>query len=208
MGALFRLKRSQVKAAAKMLARAFENDPLHIAYFPDTTKRVQQIYHLMFHSIRYCMRYGEVYTTSSKLEGIALWQLVDPIVEQDQEDKPTSLFANWLLFRLRVALGKALEKVFSLYDYMLSKQYEIVPSRHWYFIVLGVDPKFHGQGFGSRLITPMLARVDKEQLPCYLDTNNEKNIRLYEYFGFKVVKKYQIPGSEVINWSMLRKSRN
>ena len=60
----FRFKRSQVEPAVRVLARAFENDPLQIAYFPDATKRVEQNYHLMINSIRYCMRYGEVYTIS------------------------------------------------------------------------------------------------------------------------------------------------
>ena len=204
MDGLLRLKRSQVEDVTNMLVRAFVNDPLHLFYFPDINKRVQQIYHLMNYSIRYCMRYGEVYTTSSKLEGVALWQLEGPIVEQGHGDKPMSLFVNWLLFRLWVGLGKALEKVISLYDYTVSIQHELVPSRHWYFFVLGVDPKFQGQGFASRLITPMLARIDKEQLPCYLDTYNEKNVGLAQHFGFKVVKRYQIPGSDVINWSMVR----
>ena len=121
-----------------MLVRAFVNDPLHLFYFPDINKRVQQIYHLMNYSIRYCMRYGEVYTTSSKLEGVALWQLEGPLVEQGHGDKPMSLFVNWLLFRLWVGLGKALEKVISLYDYTVSIQHELVPSRHWFFFVLGV----------------------------------------------------------------------
>jgi hypothetical protein len=183
MDKIFRLKRSQVEPAAKILAKAFENDPLHIAYFPDPTKRVKQNYHLMKFSIRYSLRFGEVYTTSPKLEGIALWQLEDP--KEEQQDKPRSLFANWLSFRLVVALGQATEKVTSIYDCMISTQYELV---------------------ASSLIKPMLARIDKEQLQCYLDTNIEKNVGLYQHFGFKVLKKYQIPGTNVKNWSMLREN--
>ena len=204
MDNLFRLKRSQVEPAAKILARAFENDPLIIDWFPDATKRVEQNYHLMINSIRYCMRFGEVYTTSPKLEGIALWQFEDP--KEEQQDKPRSLFANWLFFRLTVALGEALEKVDSMYDCMISTQYELVPSPHWYFFVIGVDPNFQGKGFASGLITPMLARIDKEQLGCYLDTNKENNVGLYQHFSFKVLKKYQIPGFNIINWSMLREN--
>jgi ribosomal protein S18 acetylase RimI-like enzyme len=32
----------------------------------------------------------------------------------------------------------------------------------------------------------MLAKFDKEKLVCSLDTNNEKNVGLYEHFGFKL----------------------
>ncbi|NVM35526.1 MAG: GNAT family N-acetyltransferase [Candidatus Lokiarchaeota archaeon] len=204
MDNLFRLKRNQVKLAAKLLARAFENNPVCIAFFPDPTKRVKQNYHLMKNSIRYCMRFGEVYTTSPKLEGIALWQLEDS--REEQQDKPISLSINWFNFVLAVALGKSLEKVRSVYDYVYKTHFTLVPSRHWYFFVIGVDPNFQGKGFASSLIKPMLARIDKEQLRCYLDTNNEKNVGLYQHFGFKVLKKYQIPGTNVINWSMSREN--
>ncbi|MCK5341794.1 MAG: GNAT family N-acetyltransferase [Candidatus Heimdallarchaeota archaeon] len=156
----------------------------------------------MKNSIRYCMRFGEVFTTSPKLEGIALWQLKDP--REKRQDDPLSLFINWINFALAVALGEALERVQSFYGYTLSTHYELLPSLHWYFFIIGVDPNFQRKGFASRLITPMLARIDKEQLPCYLDTNNEKNVGIYQHFGFKVLKKYQIPGSNVMNWSMLR----
>lgn len=204
MDTLIRLKRSQVESAARVLARAFENDSLYVVYFPDATKRIQQIYHLMKFSIRYCMRYGEVYTTSSNLEGIALLQLEEPILEQDQEDEPTSIFLNWLNFRLWVSLGDTLEKVTSDYGYMVSIHRELIPSCHWYFFIIGVDPKFQAQGFGSSLISSMLVRVDKGRLSCYLDTNTERNLALYKHFGFKVVKRSEIPGSDVINWSMVR----
>ena len=204
MDSLFQLKRSQVKPAAKMLARAFENNPVCIAFFPDSNKRVKQNYHLMKNSIRYCMRFGEVYTTSPKLEGISLWQLEDS--REEQQDKPISLSINWFNFVLAVALGKSLKKVHSLYDYVYKTHFTLLPSRHWYFSVIGVDPNFQGKGFASSLIKPMLARIDKEQLGCYLDTNNEKNVGLYQHFGFKVLKKYQIPGTNVINWSMLREN--
>ena len=84
---------------------------------------------------------------------------------------------------------------------------EVISSPHWYFFILGVDPDYQGKGFASRLIKPMLARIDKEQSSCYLDTNNEKNVDLYRYFGFKVIKKYQFPDSNVVNWSMLRENQ-
>ncbi|MFW9901305.1 MAG: GNAT family N-acetyltransferase [Candidatus Thorarchaeota archaeon] len=203
MNGLFRLKRSQVDAAAKVLARAFEHDPLHISYFPDPTTRVEKNYHLMKYGIRYSMMFGEVYTTSSRLEGIALWQLNDPVEELN---KPKSLFTNWLTFRLEVALGEAVEKVYSVYDIMISTQFELIPSPHWYLFIIGVDPNFKGKGYASRLIKPMLSRIKREQLPCYLDTNNEENIGLYQHYGFKVLKRYQFPGTNVINWSMLREN--
>jgi len=208
MDTLIRLRRSHVDGAAKVLARAFESAPVCVAFFPDASKRVLQNYDLMHHSIRYTMRYGEVYITSPNLEGVALWQRMASMNEQEQEqqDNFRMLYLNWLNFRLWLALGKGVERVKSLYEPVYSTHYELIPMRHWYCKTIGVAPKFQGQGFGSRLIKPMLARIDEEQLPCYLDTNTEENVALYEHFGFNVVKRYVIPDSDVINWSMIRES--
>jgi ribosomal protein S18 acetylase RimI-like enzyme len=202
MDNFFRLKRNQVKRAAKILARAFKNDPLHVAYFPNPSIRLEKNYHLMKFSLRYCMRFGEVYTTSPNLEGLALWQFKGS--KEEEQEKPRSFYVNWLSFRLEKALGEVVEKVYSIYDYILSIQYELVPSPHWYFFIIGIDPNFQGKGYASRLINPMLARIDKEQLGCYLDTNDENNVAIYQHFGFKILKKYQIPETHIINWSMFR----
>lgn len=206
MDTLIRLNRSQVDLASKVLARAFENDLAYVAFFPDATRRVMQNYHLLKYTVRYSMRYGEVYATSPSLEGISLWQLRDPEEEQEQQGKLRSVIVNWLNFCLRLRLGKGLERVKSLSKCIFLTHDELMPFRHWYLLIIGVDPKFQGQGFGGNLLTPMLARIDEEQLPCYLDTNTEENIALYQHFGFNVVKRYEIPGSDIINWSMVREN--
>jgi ribosomal protein S18 acetylase RimI-like enzyme len=107
---------------------------------------------------------------------------------------------------LELNLGEVVEKVYSVYDYVISTQYELVPIPHWYLFIIGVDPDFLGRGYASQLIKPMLTRIDREQLQCYLDTKNEENVGLYQRFGFKILKEYQIPGSNVRNWSMLREN--
>ncbi|MFW9971590.1 MAG: GNAT family N-acetyltransferase [Candidatus Odinarchaeota archaeon] len=198
----FRLKRIQLDSAAKVLVRAFENDPLFIAYFPDPKLRVEQNYHLMKYCLRDYMRYGKVYTTSPKLEGISLWIFKDPV--EVQKNKLRNLFDNWHSFRLAVNLGVALEKVYSIYEHIITTQYELVPTPHWYLVMIGIDPDFQGEGYASRLIKPILTRIDKDQLECYLDTNNKNNVEIYQHFGFRVLKEYQIPRTNVINWSMLR----
>ena len=80
----------------------------------------------------------------------------------------------------------------------------LAPFRHWFLQVIGVDPQFQGRGYAGELLRPMLARVDKEGLPCYLETLNEQNVLLYEHFSFRVVEKSTIPETNLTNWAMLR----
>jgi GNAT superfamily N-acetyltransferase len=70
--------------------------------------------------------------------------------------------------------------------------------------MLGVDPDYQGKGYASQLLRPMLARADKEGIPCYLETQLGKNVALYEHFGFRVAEQGIIPGSNVMSWAMVR----
>ena len=75
---------------------------------------------------------------------------------------------------------------------------------HWYLQLLGVDPVYQGKGYASILLRAMFARIDEERLPCYVETQNEKNVPIYQHYGFKVVEEGIFPGSEVNTWAMLR----
>jgi hypothetical protein len=50
----------------------------------------------------------------------------------------------------------------------------------------------------------MLARADRDGLPCFLETQMGKNVGLYEHFGFRVAEAGIIPGSNVKSWAMVR----
>jgi hypothetical protein len=52
----------------------------------------------------------------------------------------------------------------------------------------------------------MLSKIDKEHLPVYLETADEKNVPVYEHFGFKIVDKSIVPEENLTNWAMLREA--
>lgn len=83
---------------------------------------------------------------------------------------------------------------------------KLVPYPHWYLQVIGVDPAYHDQGFSSRLVRPVLGRIDRERMPSFLETNTEKNAAIYRRFGFEVVSEDKLPGTEVTSFAMLRKA--
>ena len=74
-------------------------------------------------------------------------------------------------------------------------------------MLIGVDPKFQGKGYASRLIREMLLRIDEEGLPCYLETQKEQNVSIYQHFGFKVIDEFIIPGTTIKAWPMLREGK-
>jgi ribosomal protein S18 acetylase RimI-like enzyme len=77
---------------------------------------------------------------------------------------------------------------------------------HWYLCILGTEPAAQGQGLGSALLAQVLARVDADGLPAYLESSSERNLALYGRHGFEVTSEVAIPGGPRI-WPMWREPR-
>lgn len=54
---------------------------------------------------------------------------------------------------------------------------------------------------------PMLARIDEEGLPCYLETLDGANVPLYEHLGFRKAEEAVIPQTDLTNCAMLKEAR-
>jgi ribosomal protein S18 acetylase RimI-like enzyme len=77
---------------------------------------------------------------------------------------------------------------------------------HWYLPLLGVDPLYHGKGFGSALLQHALAKCDQDNVYAYLESSNPRNIPLYERHGFELLGTIQFDTSPSI-FPMLRKPK-
>jgi ribosomal protein S18 acetylase RimI-like enzyme len=199
---LLRLERSQIGPAAETLVKAFHTYPLLQNPFPDEAQRhrVGNYFHL--YSLHYGIRYGEAYAASPNLEGVAIWIPSTAL--------PMTLWRMIRAVPLSVLFGlgrSGAARIRHVGDFIDAAHKRLAPFEHWYLQVIGVDPQCQGQGHAGRLLGPMLARIDEERLPCYLETLVEKNVRLYEHFGFEVVEEAPIPKSSLTNWAMLRKAQ-
>ena len=92
-------------------------------------------------------------------------------------------------------------------DYLDGVHKAVIKRPHWYLWVLGVDPSSQGQGIGGKLIEPVLARSDDEGVPCYLETQLERNVAFYERRGFEIVWQGEVPQRELMLWTMIREPR-
>lgn len=55
-----------------------------------------------------------------------------------------------------------------------------------HIIYLAVDPQMQHHGLADRLLTEVIAYAQKHRMMISLETHNEKNVGMYEHFGFKV----------------------
>lgn len=200
-GDLLRLTVKERAAAAAVLGRAFAEYELFRYYFHDETERRAAADTFSFISLSLCLKYGEVYASSEKLEGVAAW--LPP---------GKAPFGGWQVIRsvplpILVRFGRQGAGRMWAYGRFENKLHrKLVPYPHWYLQIIGVDPAYQGQGFSSRLLRPVLERIDREQMPCYLETNAKKNVAIYRRFGFEVVSEDKLTGTEVTTFAMLRKA--
>lgn len=74
---------------------------------------------------------------------------------------------------------------------------ERVAESHWYLAALGVEPALQGRGFGGAALAAFVARVDEDGLPARLETDRERNLRLYGREGFLVEDSLVVLGTRI-----------
>lgn len=199
-GDLTMLGREHIGPASEMLTRAFFNDSKLTYILPDENTRKERGRHLFAFELRYGMNYGRVYATSPALEGVAVWL--------PSERSEITLWRAMRSggFALQKGLSKdAMNRLTAFSGQVDAYHRKHAPGSHCYLFFIGVDPVFHKKGYGGKLLRPMLDRLDQKKIACYLNTQNEKNIGLYEHFGFSVVEQVRLPGTEILHSGMMRK---
>jgi len=198
---LLKLEKKHIKPVSLMLSRAFKDDLKEV--FPDPEERREKMPYVDELFLLYEFSNSKAFVTSPKLEGIAVW------IHSDKRKKRTfwrilTLGAIWPVMKIGI---KALRKMQALDKYIERKRKELAPFKHWYLAMLAVDPQHQGKRYASILLNEMLANIDEEGLPCYLETGGEKNISMYRHFGFAVVDEFVVPGTKDKVVAMLRKPK-
>ncbi len=193
---------AQTDTLARMLSRAFHDDPLFVHFFPNHAKRPQQC----FHSFRFLLRHtalnGDIICNGNSTDGAALWLPSDAI-----EHSKMDLLRLGVIPALFVQGPMAIQRQLNALEDMHAMQNTIINEPHYYLSTFGVEPDKQGKGLGSAILKPTLEKLDREGIPAYLDTHNPENVSLYLRFGFEIAHHGYLPGGAVMHWGMLRRPR-
>jgi ribosomal protein S18 acetylase RimI-like enzyme len=180
---------------ARVLARAFHDDPFHRWIFPteEAWKRGSpRLFAILF---RQALRHGVV-TTTERVQGAAVWTPPRPA------DVPL-----WERFWLAARFAWVIGRRASLIQRGFERVEQARPSEpHWHLSVLGTDPRQRGRGVGSALLRAGLDRCDAEGIRVYLESSKRTNIPFYELHGFRVVGELAVPEGPTL-WPMSREPR-
>ncbi|MFW9827254.1 MAG: GNAT family N-acetyltransferase [Candidatus Thorarchaeota archaeon] len=200
----FRLTPDYIDKICKVAGEAFQEDPTTIFIYPEERERKEKLQYGFRMIYNYGMSKGVAYATSSNLEGFIVWL------------PPNKTFpSTWTLMRhggfytmRKVGLKlKAMKRTFAVFGYIETKHKEFAPFDHWYLQNIAVKPEEQKKGYGGLLISAMLKKIDREEFPIYLETNNEKNLSFYQRYGFEIIEHIIIPETDVPLWCLLRNSK-
>lgn len=198
-----RLQAAQRPEAAEVLTRAFADDPIYTYVLPDRDIRLRATHRMWEALLAAALRYGEVYTTPTR-QGVACWMAPG----RTEITLAQSARTGFGLMRAILAFPPASRQRFlGIARHTDELRRRDMQRLFWYLWVIGVDPACQGHGIGSQLMQPVLARADAQGLPCYLETETERNVAFYERCGFRVLRSGQAPGHPIRLWTMVRKAR-
>ncbi|KOX20840.1 N-acetyltransferase [Nocardiopsis sp. NRRL B-16309] len=185
---------NDVPGVARVLGRAFANDPLPRWLFPDDDTRMARTVRLS----AIVAGFGHVpradasvvdaregttdasgATAAPVIRGAALWN-------PPEGGSEVTSFLVRSLPHLAALVG--LRRVPEVVRYLGELAHSRPEEPHWYLSMLGTDPVARGTGVGSRLLRAGLARADADGVPVYLETMNSANLGYYEKFDFRVVR--------------------
>ncbi|WP_126598466.1 GNAT family N-acetyltransferase [Dictyobacter aurantiacus] len=191
------LRKEDVEVAGEILEQAFAEDPLNVYTAPDPSRR-RSLFRWLF--TRLVRMADTTYTTAEQIRGVALWVAPQSgeVVEGDVDD---------LEQMERIFGPEAYQRFSRAFDYFEDRHRQHMQGPHWYLQLLGVAPRWQGQGFGTALMAPALRQADRQGFPCYLETFVAANVPFYQRHGFQVVAAGEEPRSHIPFWSMRREPR-
>jgi ribosomal protein S18 acetylase RimI-like enzyme len=199
---LYRLKKNDISRAAPVIADAFQHDPIWNELIGEGVNMSQKFLLIAHFFLKYCFTYGEIYATSDKMEGIMAFLRNE-----------NAYMTGWGMIRsgavvpfLRLGL-KGIAKMTFSFEPLDEVRRKVMESKPFIYLqVIGVASEFQGKGYGGKMLRELISLSEQENIPIYLDTETESNVRLYERFNFRMHTQMALPGMKQPMWAMIREN--
>jgi GNAT superfamily N-acetyltransferase len=181
-------ERADVPQAARMLARAFADDPAfayQLPHEPSRERRLVRYFATLLKREALPLGATEVALVEDRIVGATIWK--PPGTWQPPLGVQLAALPGYITcFQARSLRALHTESV-------MFKEHP--REEHWYLHVIGTEPRLQGRGVGATLLRSRLERCDSEGLPAYLESSKLSNVPLYEHFGFAVTGVLGMPES-------------
>jgi ribosomal protein S18 acetylase RimI-like enzyme len=190
----------QVDVAAAVMARAFYDDPLFVAGFPDPDERAHVTPALAAWNFRHGVLFGTVLVTADLAGTTITFRADEPIYSEARVAASIGPLRDQLGSAAWTRYGR-MSEIWEAANMHLS---QAVPEPHWYLDMVAVDPGRQGCGIGSALLRAVHEMADADGWATALLTFQPRNICLYERLGYERVGAGPDPVSGLNYWCFRR----
>lgn len=192
-----KVRPADVEAAGTLLGAAFVDDPVIAYYFPDKASRPRLCATLTTVATSLTMELGHarILSEGGELRAVAL------MLPPSTPNFPLAAIVRHLAAAPSLWRPRSILRYFGVTE---SVDRFRPPARHWTLMTLGVDPAFHGRGYGSFLLRGALASTAGEE-EVFLETYNALNLPFYRRRGFALDHTFRTHGGRGPQcWTMRR----
>jgi GNAT superfamily N-acetyltransferase len=194
------MQEGQLEEAAGVMARAFFDEPLFVAGYPDPEERAQVMPWIARWTFRHGLAFGTILVTDD-LAGVAIaYRVTEPVYSEER----MAVTLGGLPEQLGAAGWDHFERVAEFFEASDAPLAAVMPEPHWYLDTLAVEPTRQGAGIGSALLQAVHALADAEVWPTALLTFRARNVPFYERHGYAVVAGGTEPMSALDYWGFRR----
>lgn len=195
---LYKIKKKDIVKCAETAVQAFLDDESSkfILSSKLTYKTLYDFYLVIYNAI-----YNKMYMFSES-ENIDSFIIITPI-----KNSEISLWDFILAGGLKLIFSNGLSFVLRSLNYeknCIKIRKKFVSSDDWYIFQFGVIPTKQGIGLGSKIIRPILNWFDSEKIACYLETQKNVNVDIYNHFGFVLKSIDTLPNKNIKQFAMFR----
>jgi GNAT superfamily N-acetyltransferase len=191
---LYKIRKKDLQNAVNVLTDAFSEESMWKEVFKNEEKN-RALTEIM---VRFCLKYGNVVSTSANIEGVMAIAPYDKDMTMWRIIRCGAFFLSMRIAgeaKIMQVLTKAVEEA--------KESLNLGP--HIHLLIMGVSQEFQGKGFGGQLLRAIIEKAETENLPIYLETQKEANVSLYEKYGFSVKKRAILPDPlNLPMWLMIR----
>ncbi len=197
------IRAGEVPSAARVMANAFADSPRFRFLVPNDAQRKPKLRWYWGAVIRASLRSGGiVHVAREEPNGLPLGVTIWEPPGHSKHSALTLLRSGLWATPMRLGVSAYLRRR-SLSSVLAALA---PPGPCWRLNAIGVDPSRQRSGIGTALLRWMLARVDSDGLPAFLDTSAPDNLAYYERFGFEVTAEATLPNGIPL-WGMTRQPR-
>lgn len=147
---------------------------------PNDEKRMELLEWWMRIFLKYTLIHGDIHYSEDR-KAVAMWLGPDKPMVNDFK-----IFSMGLvLYPFKIGF-KNFMRALDISE-QWGKEHKKMNKRHYYLMLIAVEPEFQGKGIGSRLMQVGLKRADDEGLECFLETVTPEDVKFYKKHDFNII---------------------